>query len=64
MTIRNREARARYDAADPVTRAAVDSAFQVLFDHLKENTGINPATDDRAENLVTAIFEYVEESRK
>lgn len=64
MTITNPRARKEYESADPITRAAVDSAFKVLFDHLKENTGINPATDDRAENLVTAIHEYIKESQR
>lgn len=64
MTITNPAARRRYENADGTTRAAVDAAFQVVFDYLKENTGVTPATDDRAENLVSAIFEYVEECRR
>lgn len=64
MTIRNPSARARYEAADPITRQMVDEAFRAAYEYLKYHTGITPANDDRAENLVTAIFQYVEESRK
>lgn len=64
MTLRNPRAREEYNNATAIMKRATDEAFQVLFDHIRHNTGFKAATDDRAENLVTAIYTYIKESQR
>lgn len=49
---------------DPIRKRIADQCFEVLAKHVSENTHIRPANDDRAENLVMAIYSYIIESEK
>ena len=62
-TLNIRQLHSRYEDAPNHIQFAVDAAFQAAVTVL-HNKGIKCANDDTAEELVAAIFNYVEKSKE
>jgi hypothetical protein len=61
LTVEQKRAHERYQAADPVVRKVVDLAVNAARDQIIDS-GMVAANDDRAEALVAAILIYIEDS--